>query len=105
MLPSTSTPPSARHRQGARTSVREPVGGARWSTRAHWRPHIGVRTIRAFGHEEGCEVSGERTFFAVVAVLFGVLLAGCGSPPSGGAGEVQASAQLVRVPDGTADVE
>jgi hypothetical protein len=67
--------------------------------------HIRVRTIRGFDHEEGSEVPGERSFFAVFAVLLGALLAGCGSPPSGGAGDVQASAQLVRVPDGTADVE
>jgi hypothetical protein len=64
-----------------------------------------VRTIRAFGHEEGSEVPGERPFFAVFAILLAALLAACGSPPSGGAGEVQASAQLVRVPEGTADVE
>ena len=48
---------------------------------------------------------GERTFFAVFLLLLGALLAACGRPPSGGAGDVQASAQLVRVPDGTADVE
>jgi hypothetical protein len=64
-----------------------------------------VRTIRAFGHQEGREVLGERRVVAVFLLLLGTLLAGCGSPPSGGAGEVQASAQLVRMPDGTADVE
>ena len=48
---------------------------------------------------------GEREFVAVFLVLLGTLLAGCGNPPSGGAGEVQASAQLIRMPDGTADVE
>ena len=32
-------------------------------------------------------------------------MAACGSPPSGGANSELASAKLVRVPDGTADVE
>ncbi|HEX6492439.1 MAG TPA: hypothetical protein VF112_02945 [Candidatus Dormibacteraeota bacterium] len=48
---------------------------------------------------------GERRLVAVFLALPGTLLAACGSPPSGGAGEVQAAAQLVRVPDGTADLE
>jgi hypothetical protein len=41
----------------------------------------------------------------VLAVVLAVTAAGCGSPPSGGASADRASAQLVHVPDGTADVE
>ena len=47
---------------------------------------------------------GERPF-AVAAALLAAAMAGCGGPPSGGAATQRASAQLVHVPDGTADVE
>ncbi|HEY2702877.1 MAG TPA: CHRD domain-containing protein [Candidatus Dormibacteraeota bacterium] len=43
--------------------------------------------------------------FAVAAALLLAAAAGCGSPPSGGAATQRASAQLINVPDGTADVE
>jgi hypothetical protein len=54
--------------------------------------------------EEGNVVSGRRPF-AVIAVLLAAAMAACGSPPSGGASSDRASAKLVHVPDGTADVE
>jgi hypothetical protein len=41
----------------------------------------------------------------VIAVLLAAAMAACGSPPSGGANSELASAKLVHVPDGTADVE
>jgi hypothetical protein len=55
--------------------------------------------------KEGKEVPGERPSAAVTAVLLAALMAACGSPPSGGASSQEASARLVHVPDGTADVE
>jgi hypothetical protein len=50
-------------------------------------------------------VLGERLFAAATAALLALALAGCGSPPSGGAADEEASAQLAHVPGGTADVE
>jgi hypothetical protein len=46
-----------------------------------------------------------RPFAVAAALLLAAAMTGCGSPPSGGAATQRGSAQLIHVPDGTADIE